>query len=86
MFLNLVKEEHWEKIAQNIYYTLSELYQYILQPKDNGCLPGLRYWNVNTILSDIVLRYLMPIHIRQIIERHKVMCGCETCIYENSLH
>ena len=41
--------------------TISEIYQDMLQPKDDGVLPELPHEYVNEILSNTVLIYLMPI-------------------------
>ena len=44
---------------------VSELYQEILQPEENGCLPNVQDEYDNEILSDTVLIYLMPLQIRK---------------------
>ena len=50
----------------------------MLQPEGNGALSEVQDYTI--------LRYLMPIQVKQITKCHKVTCGCEACISEISLH
>ena len=37
------------------------------------------------IISDTALRYLLPPQLKAMTERHKLMCGCETCLVPDTL-
>ena len=84
----MVKEEHWTQFLEKILLQFpdSKIYQEMLQPEHNGALSELWDEDVNAIVSDTVIRYLISVHIILMKEFHKVTCVCKTCIYVNSVH
>ena len=71
------------KTLLKIYF--SEVYQDILQPEENFGWPEVLKKYDNSIVSDTVIRYLIPIHVRLITKRHKVTRDCETFISDKCL-
>ena len=57
----------------------------MLKPEENGGLTEVQYEDGNLMVSDTYIRYLMPIQVLRINERHKVTCGREICIFANIL-
>ena len=50
------------------------------KPVTKGGLEGAIDDDGKQILSDTMLRSLLPTNMRRMTERHKMMCGCEVCI------
>ena len=40
----------------------------------------------NDIISDTVIKFILPLQINKMFARHKVMCGCECCIPYTCVH
>ena len=60
--------------------SVRELHNDIIKSEKLGGLSTV--WNNNKLLvSDTVLRYLMPRQVKQFTPRYKQMCGCEVCIH-----
>ena len=57
----------------------------VSDPNDGG-LKDARYEDGKIIISDSTLRLLLPPQIKQMSTRYKVMCGCECCISDKSIH
>jgi len=55
-----------------------------LLSKDMG-LEEVRNAEGAVLISDTALRCLLPKQLKKMTQRHKQMCGCETCIVVNSL-
>ena len=51
---------------------------------NGGGLAEARDEKGKIIISDTALRYLLPPQLRPMTERHKLMCGCETCLVPDS--
>ena len=49
-----------------------------------GGLPEVRNAKGKIIISDTALRYLLPEQLKPMTEKHKQMCGCETCLVPDS--
>jgi len=57
-----------------------ELHNDLAQPEERG---GFKYAydeRGKLLISDTMLRSLLPKELKRMTERHKQMCGCETCI------
>ena len=57
----------------------------VIDPIDGG-LKDARDEDGNIIISDSILRSLLPPQLKQMYARYKVMCGCECCISAKSIH
>eukprot|EP00978_Attheya_sp_CCMP212_P030587 scaffold112901_cov35-Attheya_sp.AAC.1 len=52
----------------------------MIAPPDQGGLQGARHHTSNAvIISDTMLRSLVPPELRPVTVRHKIMCGCTIC-------
>ena len=56
------------------------------EPEYNGGLTEVGDSDGNVIINNKVIIYWTHIQVRLITKRQKVTCGCETCIFANSLH
>ena len=58
---------------------MRELHNDLIKSKNEGDLSEV--WNGNKLLvSDIGLRYVIPVNIKKFTSRYKQICGCEVCI------
>jgi hypothetical protein len=60
--------------------SIRELHNDLIEEEVNGGLKEARGVSGEVIISDSALRYLLPVQMRPMTERHKQMCGCETCL------
>ena len=56
----------------------------ISQGGPGGGLAEARDAKGKIIISDSALRYLLPAQLKAMTEKHKQMCGCETCLVPDS--
>eukprot|EP00978_Attheya_sp_CCMP212_P025069 scaffold79890_cov67-Attheya_sp.AAC.1 len=57
-----------------------QLHNEMIAPPDQGGLQGARHHTSNdVIISDTMLRSLVPPELRPMTDRHKIMCGCTIC-------
>ena len=63
-----------------------ELHTSLARGLNDGGLKYARYEDDNIIISDSTLRSLLPPQLKKISACYKVMCGCECCIYDQSIH
>ena len=63
-----------------------ELYNSLVSDTNDGGLKYARNEDDNIIISDSTLRSLLPPQLKKMSARYKVMCGCECCIYDKSIH
>ena len=54
-------------------------------PNDGG-LKDARDGDGKIIISYSTLRSLLPPQLKQMSASYKIMCGCECCIYDKSIH
>ena len=57
----------------------------VSDPNDSG-LKYARDEDGKIIISDSTLRSLFPRQLKQMPVRYKIMCGCECCISDKSVH
>jgi hypothetical protein len=63
---------------------IRELHNDLVLAAEKGDLPGLLDLNGRIVVSDTSLRNILPPQLRRATERHKQMCGCETCLTPRS--
>ena len=63
-----------------------ELHNSLVSYPNDGYLKDARDEDDNIITSDSTLISLFPTQLKQMSARHKVLCGCECCIYAKSIH
>ena len=66
--------------------SLREVHNSLLSDLNDGGLENARDEYGKIIISDFILRSLLPPRLKQISARYKVMCGCEFCISNKSIH
>ena len=66
--------------------SVRELHNSLLNDLNYGGLKDARDENGKFIISDSTLRLLLPPQLKQMSARYKIMCGCECCIYDKSIH
>ena len=59
--------------------SVRDLHNDLLKPVNEGGFENA-YKDGKVLISDTMLRTLMPEEMRKMTERYKQMCGCETCI------
>ena len=64
--------------------SVRELHNDLIKPVEEGGLACARV-DGKVIISDTALRYLLPAQLKRMTQRHKQMCGCETCLTPRSL-
>ncbi len=62
-----------------------ELHNDMLLPINEGCFTGVRDTDGKIIISDTMLRKLLPKELRPATETHKQLCGWELCNTAKSL-
>jgi len=60
--------------------SVRELHNDMIKPVSEGGLEGAIDDDGKQIVSDTMLRSLLPKNMRRMTERHKMMCSCEVCI------
>ena len=63
-----------------------ELHDSLVGDPNDGGLKDARDENDNIIISDFTLRSLFPPQLKKMSARYKIMCGCECCISDKSIH
>eukprot|EP00978_Attheya_sp_CCMP212_P013623 scaffold34204_cov39-Attheya_sp.AAC.6 len=59
---------------------MCQLHNELIAPPDQGGLQGARHHESNdVIISDTMMRSLVPPELRPMTDRHKIMCGCTIC-------
>ena len=65
-----------------LHTSVRELHNDLIKSEKLGGLPTVWTWDKKKLLvSDTVLRHLMPRQVKKITPRYKQMCGCEVCIH-----
>eukprot|EP00978_Attheya_sp_CCMP212_P028595 scaffold99190_cov42-Attheya_sp.AAC.2 len=60
--------------------SMRQLHNELIATPDKGGLLGARHEETNdVIISDTMLRSLVPPELRPMTDSHKIMCGCTTC-------
>ena len=54
-------------------------------PEESG-MKEARDKDNNIIISDSILRHILPPQLKKMTYRYKVICGCECCIYAKILY
>ena len=63
-----------------------ELHNSLVSDTNDGGLKDARDEDDNIIFSYSTLRSLLPLQLKQTSAGYKVMCGCECCISDKSIH
>ena len=69
-----------------LHVSVRELHNILVSDTNDGGLKDAMDEDYDIIISDSTLCSLFPPQLKQISARYKVMCGCECCIYDKSLH
>jgi hypothetical protein len=70
---------------QLLQISVRELHNDLLKPVEEGGFEFAYTEDGKVLISDTMLRSLLPKEMRRMTERHKQMCGCETCIIGRGL-
>ena len=65
---------------------IREMYNNLLSDPNGGGLKDARDEDGNIIISYSTLRSLLPPQLKQMSVQYKVMCGCECCMSDKSIH
>ena len=63
-----------------------ELHNILISDRNDVGHKYARYEDGKIVISDFTFRSLFPPKLKQISTRYKVMCGCECCISDKSIH
>ena len=66
--------------------SVRELHNSLVSDPNDGGLKDTRNKDGKIIISDSTLRALLPPQLKQISARYNIMCGCECCISDKSIH
>ena len=66
--------------------SVRELNNSLVSDPNDGCLKDARDEDGKIIISDSTLCLPLPPQLKQMSARHKIMCGCECCISDKSIH
>ena len=66
--------------------SVRELYKRLVSDPIDGGIKDARDEDDNIIISDSNFRSLLPPQLKHMSARYKVMCGCECCISDKSIH
>ena len=66
--------------------SVRELHNSLVSDTNDGGLKDDSYEYDKIIISDYTLSSLFPPQLKQMSAQYKVMCGCERCIYDKSIH
>jgi hypothetical protein len=69
-----------------IEISIRELHNDLIELPESGGLAEARDAEGKVIISDSMLRCLLPPQLRKMTERHKQMCGCEVCLTLIGMH
>ena len=65
--------------------SIRELHNILVNYLNDGGLKDVRDEDGNIIISDYTLHSLLPLQLKQMSARFKIMCGCECCISTKSI-
>ena len=66
--------------------SVRELHNSLVKYPNDGGLKDSRDEYDNSIMRDYTLRSIFPPQLKQLSAQFKVMCGCECCISDKSIH
>ena len=66
--------------------SVRELHNSLVSDPNNGGIKDARDEDGKIIISDSTLRSLLPPQLKQMSARYKIICGCECCISDKSIH
>ena len=66
--------------------SVRELHNILVSDPNDGGLKDCRGENGKIIISDSKLCSLLLPQLKQMSARYKIMCGCECCISDKSIH
>ena len=69
-----------------VQVSVRELHNSLVSYPNDGGLKDARDEDGTIIISDSTLRALLPPQLRKMSARYKIMCGCECCISDKSIH
>ena len=72
---------------RKMFYTFSvrEIHNEMILPVEQGGMPGARDQDGTVLISDTMLRAILPKSLSRMSESNKAMCGCETCLNARSM-
>ena len=66
--------------------SVREIHNSLVSDPNDGGIKDARDEDSNTIISDSILRSLLPPQLKQMSALYKILCGCECCISAKSIH
>ena len=66
--------------------SVRELHKSLVSDPNDGVIKDAREEDDNIIISDSTLCSMLPYQLKQMSAHYKVMCGCEFCISDKSIH
>ena len=66
--------------------SVRELHNSLVSDPNDGGLKAVRGEDGKIIISDSTLRSLFPSQSKQMSARYNILCGCECCISDKSIH
>ena len=66
--------------------SVREIHNILVSDPNDGGLKDPRDEDGKIIISDSTLSSLLPPQFKQMSARYKIMCGCECCISDKSIH
>ena len=66
--------------------SVRELHNSLVRDPNDGGIKYARDEDGDIIISDYILRSLLPPQLKKMSARYKVMCGCECFISAKSIH
>ena len=69
-----------------LHLSVRELHNILVSDPNDGGFKDARDEDDNIIISDYILRSLLPPQLKQMSASYKIMCGCECCISDKSIN
>ena len=66
--------------------SVREIHNSMVSPPEEGILKETIYVDNNITISDYTLQSIILPQLKKIYSRYKVICGCECCISDKSIH
>ena len=66
--------------------SVRELHNSLVSEPNDGGLKDARDEDGKIVISDSTFRSLLPTQLKQMSAHYKIMCGCECCISDKSIH
>ena len=66
--------------------SVREMHNSLVSDPNDSVIKDARDEYDNIIISYSTLRSMLKPQLKQMLAQHKVMCGCECCIYAKNIH